>query len=361
MKTLILTTDENSYSTNRLAEETQKRGEQYEVINPSYLFSFVSATVPGHDRVYRKTDGKSERIYQKNFDAILPRVGGSLFQHSLMLIKQFNENMNTFSTASENGLRVCSNKLTTCQVLSSNRIRTPKQTLAHQPTDYKEIIDLVGGLPCVAKLQKGSLGDGVMLLETELAASTSLRSFEKLGASVILQQFINSGEPKSDLRIFVIGAETKEPKIYAYRRFSLDNDFRSNYTKSKLGETIEITEEEEEMALNAAKVLRLGVAGVDIIRDHNDNDKPYMIEVNGNPSLKGIEAVTKENVAGAIVDYILANYKKGGNSGSAQSLATSLNNQAQPDETKSNLDVVNDYIKDNPDDISGAIQRMNTL
>jgi ribosomal protein S6--L-glutamate ligase len=221
--------------------------------------------------------------------------------------------MGIFTTADEKALRICSNKFLTSQVLSKAKIRNPKQVLAHQPTDYKELIDLAGGLPCVAKLQRGSLGIGVMILNDELAASTSLRSFESLGVDVILQQYIETGNPKSDLRVFVVGPETEYPKIFAYKRYALDSDFRSNFSISGLGEKVEITDEEKEISINAALAVGMSVCGVDILRDHNDNEKPFVCEVNGSPGLKGIESITGENVAGAIIDYIRDNYKKKSN------------------------------------------------
>jgi len=154
------------------------------------------------------------------------------------------------------------------------------------------------------------MGVGVMLLETELAASTSLRSFQTLKTDVILQEYIESGTPKSDIRVVVIGPETKEPKIFAYKRYALDEDFRSNYSISGKGEKVKLTDEEKQMAIDAALTIGLGVSGVDLLRDVNNDNKPYVIEVNGSPGLLGIETVTGENVAGAIIDYVKENYKK---------------------------------------------------
>ncbi len=245
----------------------------------------------------------------KTFDAIIPRIGGAGFEHGCVIVNQLSENMGIFSTSRERGLKICSNKYLTAQVLSKAKIRNPKQIIAHQPSDYKELIDLVGGLPCVAKLQRGSLGVGVMLLETELAASTSLRSFQTLGADVILQQYIESGNPKSDIRVIVIGPETKNVKTFAYKRYALDSDFRSNYSLSGLGEKVTLTKEEKQMAIDAALAVGLGVSGIDIIRQESDN-LSFVIESNGSPGLKGIESITGENVAGAIIDYVKDNYKK---------------------------------------------------
>jgi len=310
MKHLILTNSPSSYATNRLIEEIKKRKDSYEVINPADLYAYISSTTSGHDRIYKKTEEKSERILSKNYDSMIVRIGGKGLDHSVMILKQISENMNIFSTAYERGVKICSNKFLSAQVLSRKKIRNPKQVLAYQPNDYKELIDLVGGLPCISKLQRGSLGVGVMILTDELAASTSLRSFQTLGASVILQKFIDSGSPANDIRVFVVGPETKEPKIFAYKRYALDSEFRSNYSISGLGEKVKITDEERQMAIDAALAVGIGVSGVDIMRDSKNNDKPYVIEINSTPGLKGVEKVTGENVAGAIIDYVKENYKK---------------------------------------------------
>jgi ribosomal protein S6--L-glutamate ligase len=316
MRHLILTNSPNSNATKRLIEEIKKRKDDHEVIDPSDLYAYISSTTSGHDRIFKKTEKKSERILSKSYDSIIPRIGGKGFDHSVMILKQLSSNLNIFSTGSERGHKICSNKFLTAQILSKHKIRNPKQVLAFQPNDFKEIIDLVGGLPAVAKLQRGSKGLGVMILNDALAASTSLSSFQSLGASVIIQKFIDSGKPANDLRIFVVGPETKKPKIFAYKRYALDSDFRSNLSISGLGEKVTITDEEREMAINAALAVQLGVCGVDIIRDSLDNNKPYLVEVNSTPGF-GIEGIIGENVAGAIIDYVRENYKKksGFNSG----------------------------------------------
>lgn len=310
MKHLILSVSSESYSIRRLIEEIKKRNDEYEVINPSDLYAYISSTASGHDRIYKRGKEKSERILNKTFDSVIPRIAGGNFEHGCTIVRQLNNNMGIFSTGTERGLKICSNKLLTSQILSRAKIRNPKQIIAHQPTDYKELIDLVGGLPCVGKLQKGSLGVGVFILTDPLAASTSLKSFESLGADVILQQYIDSGEPKNDIRVFVIGAETKIPKVYAYKRFALDADFRSNYSISGKGTKVKLTEEENKMAIDSALAVGLFVCGVDIMRDSKDNDKPYILEVNGSPGLQGIETITGENIAGAIIDYVKDNFKK---------------------------------------------------
>jgi ribosomal protein S6--L-glutamate ligase len=319
MKILIYSS-EIGHSTNRLMEEIQKAdkknsGEKIEgeVIQANDLYSFCSEVTSGHDRVYKRSPERSQKLVVKEYQAVIPRLAGAGFDFGLVNLRHINRNLNIFSTGTDSGLRICSNKFLTCQVLSENGLRVPKQVLAHRPTDYKELIDLVGGLPCVAKLQRGSQGAGVFILNDELAASTALRAMEQAQVDVVLNRFIDTGQPANDLRIITIGAETKKPRVIAYKRFAIDSDFRSNYSISKKGEKEKITDEERDMALKASVLLGGGVHGVDIMRDSKDNNKPYIIEVNGCPGLAGVESVTGENVAEAIVNYVLENYKRRGN------------------------------------------------
>jgi ribosomal protein S6--L-glutamate ligase len=327
-------------STRRLMqeiEEANKRDKSKEitgeVVQAYDLYSYCSETTRGHDRIYKRGRYKSEKLIARDYQAVIPRLAGTGFDFGLGNLRHLNRNLNIFSTGTDTGLKLCSNKFLTVQVLSENGIRVPRHVLAHRPTDYKELIDLVGGLPCVAKLQRGSSGAGVFILNDVLAASTSLRAMEQQqgSADVILTRFIDTGNPASSLRIITIGAETKKPKVFAYKRFSVDSDFRSNYSISKKGEKVKITDEERQMSLDASKLLGGGVQGVDILRDATADNKPYIIEVNGCPGLSGIEKVTGENVAKAIIDYTLENYQRNGYRKNTNSQGAT--NQFKPEET----------------------------
>lgn len=318
MKILIYAS-QPGHSTTRLMDEIKKANKRQpekeisgEVVYVYDLYSYCSENTKGFDRVYKRGVNKSEKLIARDYQAVIPRLAGTGFDFGLVNLRHLNRNLNIFSTATDTGLKFCSNKFLACQMLSEHGLRVPKQILAHRPTDYKELIDMVGGLPCVAKLQRGSMGAGVFILNDVLAASTALRAMEQAQVDVVLTRFIDTGTPANDLRIITIGAETAEPKIFAYKRFAVDSDFRSNYSISKRGEKVIITDEEKEMALKASVLLGGGVHGVDIMRDSRDGNKPYIIEVNGCPGLAGIEAVTGENVAGAIIDYVIENYRNQG-------------------------------------------------
>jgi ribosomal protein S6--L-glutamate ligase len=68
-----------------------------------------------------------------------------------------------------------------------------------------------------------------------------------------------------------------------------------------------LSEAETETAIRAARVLGLNVAGVDLLRSRRG---PLVLEVNSSPGLEGIEGATREDVAGAIVDYVDATARR---------------------------------------------------
>jgi ribosomal protein S6--L-glutamate ligase len=61
------------------------------------------------------------------------------------------------------------------------------------------------------------------------------------------------------------------------------------------------------MAIRAAEVVGLNVAGVDIIRS---SQGPLILEVNSSPGLEGIETSTKKDIAGEIMAFIEKNSKR---------------------------------------------------
>lgn len=302
MNILILTTNPDGISTKYLIDACKKRKHTPIIYKPSDLYINCS-DANGHDKIY----SKETRLLKKDIDAMIPRTGGS-GEYGATIVRHLNQNMGIYTTATAKGILNASDKMVTTQLLSKARLQVPKTTYIQQPSDFDFLVNTVGGLPVVCKLQRGSQGQGVFILETKLAGSTTLSSFAALKTNLILQEFIETAEDdaqKSDIRAFVVGGEV----VAAMKRMSVKGGFRSNYSISKEAFKVELTEDEKEMAVKAANELGLPVAGVDLARNVT-NDKTYIIEVNSNPSLKGITKVTGVDVAGKIIEHIESNYRK---------------------------------------------------
>jgi ribosomal protein S6--L-glutamate ligase len=155
---------------------------------------------------------------------------------------------------------------------------------------------MVGGPPLVIKLLEGTQGIGVVLAETRKAAESVIEAFMGLRANILVQEYIKEAGG-ADIRCFVIGNKV----IAAMKRQAKEGEFRSNIHRGGIPSVIKITPKERETAVNAARIVGLNVAGVDILRSERG---PLVIEVNSTPGLEGIESATHKDIATLVIDFI---------------------------------------------------------
>ena len=70
---------------------------------------------------------------------------------------------------------------------------------------------------------------------------------------------------------------------------------------------VELTQEEQDLALKATEVFELQIAGVDLIRSTRG---PLILEINGNPGFKELERVTNIDLAKIILEYAISQATK---------------------------------------------------
>ena len=120
-----------------------------------------------------------------------------------------------------------------------------------------------------------------------------------LKANIMVQEYIKEAGG-ADIRCFVIGDKV----IAAMKRQGADGEFRSNLHRGGTASLVKITPQERKTAIEAAKIMGLNVAGVDLLRSARG---PLVMEVNSSPGLEGIEAATGKDIAGMIVEFIEKN------------------------------------------------------
>ena len=126
-----------------------------------------------------------------------------------------------------------------------------------------------------------------------------IEAFNGLKARVIVQEFIKEAKG-ADIRAFVVDGQV----VGAMMRTAKEGEFRSNLHRGGTAQVIELTPEEEIMAIKAANAMKLGIAGVDMLRSDRG---PLIIEVNSSPGLEGIELATGKDIATSIIKYIEKN------------------------------------------------------
>ncbi|MAZ38687.1 MAG: 30S ribosomal protein S6--L-glutamate ligase [Legionellales bacterium] len=291
MKIAILSRKASLYSTQRLVAAAQARGHEADVIDTLRCYMNITSSKP-------KIHYGGETL--KNYDAIIPRIGASITFYGTAVVRQF-EMMGVYSVNESVAITRARDKLRSLQLLSRKGVGLPITGFARSPDDIDDVIKMVGGAPLVIKLLEGTQGIGVVLAETRKAAESVIEAFLGLKANILVQQYIKEAGG-ADIRCFVVGNKV----VAAMQRQAQPGEFRSNLHRGGEGFKVKITPEERATAIHAAKVMGLGVAGVDLLRS---NSGPLVMEVNSSPGLNGIETTTGINVADKIIDYIETNAK----------------------------------------------------
>lgn len=221
-----------------------------------------------------------------------------------ILLAKFLENNGVRIFNDANVIETCDNKAHQYIELSKYDIPMPKTIVAPKvyPTftilnsGYYEQVLATLGLPMIIKEGHGSFGMRVYLIETQEAFYEKVE--ELRGVDYIFQQFIASSRGR-DIRVNIVGGEV----VAAMYRHS-ETDFRANITNGGVAEVIQLTEEQQELAIRAAAAVNAEFAGVDLL--FGDNDKPLVCEVNAAAHIRNIYNVTGINVADAMINYILS-------------------------------------------------------
>lgn len=293
MKIAILSRGPKLYSTSRLKEAGLQRG--HDVLVVDYLRCSMDITSHRPKMYY-----KSQPL--EDVDAVIPRIGASQTFYGTAVVRQF-EMMGVYPLNESQAISRSRDKLRSLQLLSRAGVGLPVTAFAHSPRDVDSIIATVGGAPLVVKLLEGTQGIGVVLCETRGAAESVIEAFRGLDAYILAQEFIAEAGGM-DIRCIVVGGRV----VATMKRQGAKGEFRSNLHRGGNAAAIKITPEERATAVRAAKVMGLGVSGVDILRS---NHGPVVMEVNSSPGLEGIEEATGVDVAGKIIEYLEKNAQKG--------------------------------------------------
>lgn len=294
----ILSRNKNLYSTKRLVEAGLNRGHSVKVVDVLNCYMNITSNNPTVFYQQRDTKEKLE------FDAIIPRIGFSITPYGTAVLRQF-EVAGVFSLNESIAISRSRDKLRAHQLLARKGVGMPITGYAHSAKATDDLIQFVGGAPLVVKIMESTHGNGVVLAETKKAAESVISAFRELDANFLVQEFIKEAGG-SDIRCFVIGDRV----IAAMQRVANDGEFRSNLHRGGSAEIVKLKPDERQLAVRAAKVMGLDVAGVDIIRSAHG---PLVLEVNSSPGLKGIETVTGKDIATQIIEYIEIKSQKGPN------------------------------------------------
>jgi len=134
-----------------------------------------------------------------------------------------------------------------------------------------------------------------MFADSISSASSLLDALGALNQPFIIQEYIETGG--SDIRALVVGDKV----VAAMRRKAQKEEKRSNIHAGGIGESVQLTRELMNIALDTAKALGADICGVDILESPLG---PLVIEANISPGLQGLSQVVPINVADEIAKYM---------------------------------------------------------
>lgn len=289
MKIVILSRNSGLYSTRRIVEAGEKRGHEMMVVDHTKCDLIIEKKKPVV--IYKGTQ-------LNDVDAVIPRIGASVTFFGTAVVRQF-EMMKIFTAVESQALVRSRDKLRSLQILARAGLGLPKTVFSNYSKNVKEIIKGAGGTPVVIKLLEGTQGLGVVLAETDNAAESVIEAFNGLKVRVIVQEFVKEAHG-ADIRVFVVDGVV----VGSMKRQGKKGEFRSNLHRGGSAEVIELSEDEENAALKAARVMGLGICGVDLLQS---NHGPLILEVNSSPGLEGIESATGKDIAKSIIRYVERN------------------------------------------------------
>lgn len=282
---VVLSRNERLYSTRRLVQAAEKRGHSATVVDTLECSVVVDTDNPTVIHEGKPLD---------DVDVVIPRIGASITRYGLAVVNQFDM-MRVPVLNNSVPIARSRDKLRCLQLLARFNLDVPRTVMARSGADVKDLVKRVGGLPAIVKLTEGTQGVGVMIAHSMAEISSILDTMWDLGQEIILQEFIEESKGR-DVRVLVVG----DRAVGAMRREAKKGDFRSNLHRGGKGRAMDLPEEYERLAVSAARVVGLEVAGVDLLES---NDGPKVMEVNSSPGFEGLERATGEDIAGMVVEH----------------------------------------------------------
>jgi len=279
----------------RICDEAEKRGIDYQVMNPDSIDVIVDSS------------GDWRALYEGKVlglpDVIIPRTGTET-TYTGYSVMRFYERLGVPFLNTPRVVETVADKLHTLQVLAANGLPVPRTMLGKYPPDL-DMIERELGFPLIVKTLKGTRGGGVFLSETKGQFKDLVDMMNEAGSSahVIFQKYVTKSFGR-DLRVFVVGGKV----LAVMERQGSEGSFKSNISRGGAGKSHPITPEIVDLSLKVAAQLRLEVTGIDLLFDEGGFT---VCEANSSPGFSGLEPSCNINAAAAILEAAMRKAKSG--------------------------------------------------
>ena len=281
-----------AWSSTQLREALTKRGIVYE------CFTFPKLVAQLGCKPYFKVNNM--RLAEELDALVIRPIGrGSLEELVFRMDMLYKlERLGFYVINPAEAIEHCVDKYDILAILEDNGVPVPRTVATESVNEaLKAFAEL--GSDVVVKPIFGSRGIGATRVVDAEIANTVFKAITFHHGVIYLQEFVPHGY--SDIRVFVVDDHV----IAAMRRVS--ESWKTNYSQGARPAPIMLDPALEELAVKSAKAVGCKIAGVDILESP---DGPKICDVNSQPGWKGLQMVTKVNVANEIVTFILSELKR---------------------------------------------------
>ena len=323
-KNILFFTNDRDSKTNKTLKNLEQAVEGKDV----EIFPFIAEEVD-----YKATDDKiewhdNENKYtvdeQSNVDTIvITRLGAQDSEECMELIQELQD-WGFFVLNPIQAAKKASNKYTSSVLMERYEIPQPRFALISKndiekgeeslQKKLKEIYPDIGKdeeedkkKEYVVKILDGHGGTGVTMQTGKTILSMLQMVFAVDEERELLVQKKEEADG-GDIRVHVLTMRTHQKILAQMKRKKLGGDFRSNVSLGATAESVELTPEQEEIALKVAKISGMPWCAVDImplVKGSNpeigDN---VVLEYNASPGTDGISSVIKTNFMKLLLDEI---------------------------------------------------------
>lgn len=221
------------------------------------------------------------------FDALFIRETTSVNHHTYRMSRRAQSEGLAVIDSPESILK-CANKVYLAELLTLNRIPTPKTIIIHR--DNLKGVEHKLGFPCVLKIPDSSFSQGVVKVGSSDEMRLKIKEMMKSSDLLIAQEFLPTNY---DWRVGVLNSKV----LFVCKYYMAKDHWQIyNWESKKKGDVtgnFDIFEIKDvppyiiETALKATRLIGNGLYGVDV---KDVNGKAYIIEVNDNPNIDaGVE------------------------------------------------------------------------
>jgi len=166
--------------------------------------------------------------------------------------------------------------------------------------ELHQVVERLGSFPIIVKVTGGSLGVGVMRIDSMKSLQSVLDYLVSTKAVAMLRRYIPHD---FYVRAVVVGDRV----VASHATYVAEGEFRTNVLNGNVEqqrrEARVLPEEIQNIAVQAVRTLGLETGGVDLLYD-KDN-QPYIAEVNFPNDFATTQKVTGIDIAGEMVAYLV--------------------------------------------------------